>query len=132
MAQPKLQHKFSAYGTAPANFKCRNHLKVAGIQNYYGAALRFALGAVDCDQNSERHGLDLEREPENSYDPNAIKVIGWWRTSRVHIGYVPKDYAGFYAKIADKGHAILAVLKSAYIGEADNLSLEFVIYGMGD
>ena len=45
----------------------------------------------------ENLSLELEREPNNQYDSNAIKVIGVVRglvfKSRYHIGYVPADMA---------------------------------------
>jgi hypothetical protein len=41
--------------------------------------------------------LELEREPKNRHDPNAIKIIGvakgWILKSRYHVGYVPADMA---------------------------------------
>jgi hypothetical protein len=41
--------------------------------------------------------LELEREPKNRYDANAIKVIGvvrgWLFKTRYHIGYVSADIA---------------------------------------
>ncbi len=37
-------------------------------------------------------GVMLQPEPDNDFDPNAIKVVGWWlapaREER-HLGYVP-------------------------------------------
>jgi len=51
--------------------------------------------------------LALEREPENAYDSNAIKVFavdeqgaGW------HIGYIPKTSNAVLAMLMDEGSAV--------------------------
>ena len=64
-------------------------VRLARIPFLKEAALRFA--------KNRDHTLQLEREPSNEYDPNAIKVIGHSKglVSResAHIGYVPRDTA---------------------------------------
>jgi hypothetical protein len=64
-------------------------VRLARIPFLKEAALRFA--------ENRDHTLQLEREPSNEYDPNAIKVIGYSKglVSResAHIGYVPRDTA---------------------------------------
>ena len=48
-------------------------------------------------QGGANSSLELEREPKNKYDPNAIRIIGvvrgWIYTGRYHIGYVAKEIA---------------------------------------
>jgi hypothetical protein len=64
-------------------------VRLARIPFLKEAALRFA--------RNRDHTLQLEREPSNEYDPNAIKVIGHSKglVSResAHIGYVPRNTA---------------------------------------
>jgi hypothetical protein len=40
-----------------------------------------------------KQSLELEREPKNQYDSNAIKIIGLISTKRYHIGYLPAEMA---------------------------------------
>lgn len=48
----------------------------------------------------------LEREPDNQYDPNAIKVM----THDGQIGYIGKDYAAILAEKIDGGTEFCATL----------------------
>lgn len=63
-------------------------LEVAGIQFQKNAAISFS-------QNTEGCWLELEREEDNKYDKNAIKVVGCRKAflgnKRYFIGYVPKE-----------------------------------------
>lgn len=56
--------------------------------------------------------LTLQRESDNKYDPNAIKVIAHILPvkKRAVIGYVPKAYAKELAKVIDKGITVTATL----------------------
>ena len=64
-------------------------VRVARIPFWKEAALRFA--------KNRDHTLQLEREPSNEYDPNAIRIIGHSKglVSRDsdHIGYVARETA---------------------------------------
>ena len=46
--------------------------------------------------------IELEREPTNKYDPNAIKIVGCSvedsNTVRRHLGYIPREYAAVIVK----------------------------------
>jgi len=69
---------------------CRyRDVAVAGISYRFDAATEFVFGS--------NHRIELEREPTNPVDQNAIKVIGVWQhrgmSRREHLGYVPKDTA---------------------------------------
>lgn len=44
-------------------------------------------------QLKEGQVLDLEREPENKYDPYAVKVMLTVSGERLHLGYVPKRHS---------------------------------------
>jgi hypothetical protein len=71
-------------------------LEVAGLGYRRDNAARFISGT--------NLWLELELEPSNKYDKNAIKVIGcskgWFWTKRFFLGFVPKDVA---ASIAEEG-----------------------------
>jgi hypothetical protein len=72
------------------------HIEVAGIPHRMGNAVAFARRG--------QHYLELEREPNNPHDPNAIKVIGvskgWFFWRRHFLGYVPRETA---ARVAEMG-----------------------------
>ena len=79
--------------------KFAEYAMVAGISQdeVRSSAGRFIAG-------SERR-VELEADPENAYDVNAIKVIGVWRDAqgapyRARIGWVPAEIA---RKIAEAG-----------------------------
>ena len=63
---------------------------VAGITFRFVDAAAFA--------NSQRLLVELEREPTNKHDRNAIKVIGICQRGRYFIGYVPKDICAHVAR----------------------------------
>ncbi len=71
----------------PSHMKIlQQRVETAGIHHRAADARRFI------DSGGERR-LDLEPEPTNLHDPNAIKVIGVTGGWRIHIGYVPADLA---------------------------------------
>ena len=41
--------------------------------------------------------LLLEREPDNKYDPNAVKIL----SGEFHVGYVPKKFSSEVAALMD-------------------------------
>ena len=60
------------------------------------------------DKNLGRTHLALIREPNNSYDPNAVKVIGVVKKAdgtkkTVCLGYLPKAEAARIAPVMDSG-----------------------------
>lgn len=74
--------------------------------------------------------IDLEREPDNPYDPNAIKVIlsVTWSKKRYHIGYIPKNLAAFFVEMMSKGIEI-RVLRAIVVGgfeESANYGLRLI------
>jgi HIRAN domain len=75
----------------PEGMACRyRDVKVAGISYREEIATEFVLRGVN-------HRLELEREPSNVKDANAIKVIAVWEVAgqcrKAHIGYVPRETA---------------------------------------
>lgn len=72
------------------------YLNVRGWKNYPAARLKVG----DC--------IDLRREPENKYDPNAIAVA---RPNSKHIyGYVNRGFARRLAKPLDAGEEFVGVV----------------------
>ncbi len=75
---------------------------VAGTKFRKNQAHEFAKAVKVAEQKGLEYGLELEPEPDNRADPNAIKVIGFAETAgwfgRVqfqewHVGYLHKDLA---------------------------------------
>lgn len=58
----------------------------------YIAGVKFRPGAAEvlADLDRETATFDLELEPTNEYDPNAVKILA---ENGMHVGYVPKDLA---------------------------------------
>ena len=99
--------------------------EVAGISFRIENAVAFAKG--------RNHRLELEREPGNAHDPNAIKVLGvykgWVFEHRVHIGYVPADLASLIAERGIFGQ-IEAYLRNIWHGgyAKDSVHVNFDIF----
>jgi hypothetical protein len=51
--------------------------------------------------------VGLEREPENEYDGNAVKVL-YGPEPSIHVGYVDRDVAAYLAPLMDDGTAFSA------------------------
>lgn len=58
--------------------------------------------------------ITLEREPNNQFDANAIKVLA----NNKQIGYIGKDYTSILAGMIDSGRKFTAKVKSC--GEYKN------------
>ena len=61
-------------------------LKIAGIN--YRTGIDHYVGRVDC---------ALVPEPQNEFDPNAIKIVA---ADRHHLGYIPSDQTDFVRSLA--------------------------------
>ena len=92
IAEDRVDWEPSAHGRAksflppiPGGFQIYAGFALVGVSFRKDDSLRFA--------NSQNQSLELEREPDNSHDKNAIKVIGVSKRGRAFIGYVPKDVA---------------------------------------
>lgn len=85
--------------------------RVIGMRHRRMDAVTFLNGMVSAEEAKQDWGIELEREPENPRDPNAIKVIGRWTETkkrwfrapetavrRLHIGYVDGDMAAALAE----------------------------------
>ncbi len=100
-----------------------NEVEVAGINYRTANALAFA--------KRRQQRIELERDPSNPHDPNAIKVIGvckgWFFWRRYHIGYLPRDTA---ARIVSEGIRVEPRLRNiwagGYVRDAIHIRLDLV------
>lgn len=101
-----------------------DRLEVAGVSFRKEDAAAFA-GAKDV-------WLELEREPGNKYDINAIKVIGcskgFFGTKRRFIGYVPKEVSRVIVEGGYCGQIRPRLLKT-YVGNQGYVEILFQILG---
>lgn len=72
-------------------------LKVVGVTFKNDDGSSRADKIVEMSQNKDKVVIQLEREPQNPHDPNAIKVLADGK----QIGYVGKDYSGILASMMD-------------------------------
>lgn len=72
-------------------------LKVVGVTftNDDGSSRKDKI--IEMSQHKDTVVIQLEREPQNPYDPNAIKVMADGK----QIGYIGKDYSGILAPMMD-------------------------------
>ena len=98
-------------------------MSVEGIQFRKDAANQF----ID-DSNQQ---LQLEAEPNNEADKNAIKVIGLGSRGQYHLGYVPKDIA---LKLATTQTLpfVYARLIRTYRSEQNFIDITYQIVGQKD
>ena len=68
----------------------------------------------------------LEREPENEFDKNAIKVL----VGKTHLGYVPKKIARKMAKLLDTNINYIADLSldEDYKGNLNTATVNIILY----
>lgn len=88
-------------------------LKVVGVtfKNDDGSSRKDLILAM-----TDQSPVMLEREPNNKYDPNAIKVL----TDGGQIGYIGKDYSAILAEYMDMGRQFTAMVKPKCVGEFKN------------
>ena len=108
----------------PDGYEVYSWNSVAGIQHKKEVALKFA--------RHRNQSLELEREPDNKQDSNAIKVIGCSKkllfADRDTIGYVPRELAscivegGFWGSVEPR-------LLRIYVGEDEHIEVEFQLLG---
>ena len=100
-------------------------LEVAGIQFRKDKALVFV-------KNPEGCWLEVERDENNKYDKNAIKVIGCRKglfgTNRYFIGYVPKEISRRIVKGGFWGLVTPRLLKT-YVSDTGFIEILFQVLG---
>jgi hypothetical protein len=96
-------------------------LVVMGVQYRKEAAQAFANNTSNC-------WLELDRDEDNKFDNNAIKVIGCNPTNRYFIGYVPKESSKLIIEGGFWGQVIPRLLKT-YIGDQGFVEILFQLLG---
>ena len=70
--------------------------------------------------NADMINIALEREANNAYDVNAIKVLVHVGSGdKYHLGFLPKDLAALLASILDKGIELVTRFKAVTGGFED-------------
>lgn len=112
----------------PAGFRIyADRIGVAGIANHRADAQSFI--------SAGEKWVELQRDPNNAYDQNAIKVIGckkgFFGTKRLMLGYVPRDIAKV---MVDSGvvDQIRARLLKTYQSDGGFVEVLFQILGPKD
>jgi hypothetical protein len=99
-------------------------LEVAGVGFRKDDAAAFAT--------AKEGWLELERDPGNKHDPNAIKVIGcnrgFFGTKRRFIGYVPKEVSRAVVEGGYWGQVRPRLLKT-YVGDQGFVEVLFQLLG---
>jgi len=108
----------------PNGYEIYSWSSVAGIQHKRKMALQFA--------RHRNQSLELEREPDNTEDSNAIKVIGCSKrlvfADRDAIGYLPRELAscivegGFWGSVEPR-------LLRVHVGKDEHIEVEFQLLG---
>lgn len=82
--------------------------RVAGVtyQNEDGTSRKDIIAGL-----SSGDKLRLEREPDNKYDPNAVKVCALCGDTWKQIGYLPKDVAGEVSTALEAGQKYSVILE---------------------
>lgn len=104
-----------------------DRLEVMGVVPNKATALPFC--------RAKEQALELQLDPSNSHDRDAIMVIGKWpalfRKRREKIGHVPRDVAKRLAD-AEVAHLVAARLLKTYAGDDDFVEVLFQIIGPAD
>jgi hypothetical protein len=109
---------------------------VVGIQYRKADAVAFARAAQRAGQRRLIYGVELERQPDNPHDSNAIAVFGlaerkrfFGRTvDRWQIGYLERDLAAeIVHDLVSKGIPMAAELYSIYEGTDDFLDFKVIV-----
>jgi hypothetical protein len=96
-------------------------LEVMGVQYHKEAAIEFI-------RNIDGSWLEFEKEENNEYDKNAIKVIGCKGDKRYFIGYVPKETSQLIFDGNYWGQVIPRLYKT-YVGHDDFIEITFQLLG---
>jgi len=112
---PPLQDGFQIY---------HERLEIAGIHHYKEGALNFI--------KKDNQWLEFEREYNNVYDDNAIRILGCWKgifgIKKVTLGYVPRDIARHIAQTKSFDKVKPRLLKT-YLGSSGYVEVLFQIIG---
>ena len=103
------------------------HSKIAGVTkpNDRGNDIQKILAKLK--PNTK---LTLIREPNNSYDKNAIKIYATGK----HIGYIKSDLAKKIAPLLDKGHkyqAVISEVTGGASGKSFGCNYQIMVFDKG-
>lgn len=110
--------------------------EVVGIQFRRDDAQAFAFAARAAERKKIKYGLQLEHQPNNPHDRNAIAVFGvaevkgFFRSAvkEWHIGYLPGELAAeICTEFVSKGVPIAAELYSIYEGKDGFLDFKVIV-----
>lgn len=88
--------------------------KVAGVTFKNDDGSDRGQKIIEISKNRDNTIIEIEREPSNRFDPNAVMV----KADGVQIGYIPKDYASILSPLMDQGRVFNAKIKDC--GEYKN------------
>lgn len=95
----------------------------------YAAGIKYRKEDASLFIRGSRQILELEREPNNPKDKNAIKLIGVTPTARYFVGYVPKEISNALVK-TDLLEKVEPRLDRTYHGVKDFVEIRFQIIGL--
>jgi hypothetical protein len=110
--------------------------EVAGIQHRKDDARAFMHAVRKAEAERLRYGVELEPEPTNPHDPNAIAVLGTsvvkgWLSSAVRkwkIGYLARDLAKEINRdLISKGVPIAAELYDVTLTANDFIAVRLIV-----
>ncbi|RYF49854.1 MAG: hypothetical protein EOO38_06990, partial [Cytophagaceae bacterium] len=84
--------------------------------------------ALDFIRSGEKHHLEMEPEPTNPHDKDAIKVVGVTAGQQYHLGYVPADIVRLLASLKMTDLVEIRLLR-AYAGSNDYVDVMFQFIG---
>lgn len=116
---PPPRRRLEPKAELPPKAIARN-VRVAGLRHHGAAFAAWTDAVAKAKDEGVEYGLELQWEPENPYDENAHKVIGWARTAGIeshHIGYVPADLADMLVEIKGGRYPLKAVI--LWVGKSE-------------
>lgn len=87
-----------------------------------GVSFRPIDAKAHVNQLKEGDSLLIEREADNAFDPNAIKVLS--ADGSLHLGYVAKEVAVELAPLMDEGRFFSCAVESAMMKQIILLIVE--------
>jgi len=101
-------------------------MSVQGVHHRKEAARTFAKFVLRVHDDGRPFGLIVEPEPTNSYDANALKIVGWCRGVAYHVGYVEAIEA---ARAAERfpDSSLAAEFYSLYQGRTGFIDIRFFL-----
>lgn len=103
-------------------------LKVAGVMHRRDAATAFANSIRISERSGAAYGVEVEPEPENPHDRNAVAVYGVARGSRWHVGYLDAHTAEEINRdLISKGIPIAAELYEIWVGDDGFIDIKIIV-----